>query len=223
MNKTKNETNRIIPIILIVVVVFVTLKTNAQDTIYLKSKSPVIIVKILEVNLTNLKYKKYSNIEGPTYTIEKNKIEKVVYQNGEVEEYSSNSLNTKSIVRQTSLDLMPGSKIFLTYSKTKGEKNVNGNDAKGMLRSYIVGKTTCVVVHSIEEADFVLELHVINKGMAIRAAKIIITHTLTSKEVFESKWKKGSSDAFYGYSGTRKAIGKVVKNELLKNYPEIEI
>ena len=216
-------TERIILSFLIVVNVLITLQSNAQDTICLKSNSPAIIAKILEINSNNLKYKKYSNIEGPTYTIEKNEIEKVIYKNGEIEKYSFESIDPNSIERQTSPDLIPGSRIFLTYSATKGEDNVNGNDAKEMLKSYIEGKTTCVVVNSIDEADFVLELRVIKKAMADRSAKIVIKHLLSDKEVFESEWTRGSSTAFYGYSGSRAAIGKIMKKYLLKSYPGIEI
>lgn len=223
MNRTKFRTRRIITTFLVIATVLISLKTNAQDTIYLKSKRPVIIAKILEVNPTNLKYKKHSNIDGPAYTIEKTKIEKVVYKNGDVERYSSDSLNAKSIKRQTSQDLISGSRIFLTYSPTEGEDNVNGSDAKGMLKSYLEGKTTCIVVNSIDEADFVIELRVIKKAMADRSAMIVIKHILTDKDVFETKWVRGSSSAFYGYSGSRAAIGKVVKKYLLKKYPEIEI
>ena len=92
-----------------------------------------------------------------------------------------------------------------------------------MLKSYIEGKTNCIIVNSIEEADFVMELSVIKKAMADRSAKIKIKHILSDKIVFESKWARGSSTAFSGYSGSRAAIGSVVKKYLLKNYPTIKI
>jgi len=222
MKRLKFNNRREITTFLFIGVIFLSLNTTAQDTIYLKSKEPVIIVKIIEVNPSNLKYKKYSNIDGPTYTIEKDKIEKVIYKNGEVERYTSLPINNKRIERQISLDLMPGSKIFLTYSLTEGEDNVNENDATQMLKSYIEGKTRCVIVNSIDEADFMIELRVIKTAMAKRSAKIVIKHLLTDKIVFETKWVRGSSNAFYGYSCSRAAIGKIVKKYLLKNYPSIE-
>lgn len=214
---------KILKLITIGIGLLISIQTFAQDTIYQKNSTSNILAKIIEVNPTNLKYKKFSNLEGPIYTIEKNKIEKIVYQNGEVEKYSSESVNTNSIERQTSPDLINSSRIFLTYSSTKDQDNVNGNDAKGMLKRYIEGKTTCVVVNSIDEADFVIDLHVIKKAMADRSAKIEIKHILSDKIVFESKWVRGSSTAFSGYSGSRAAIRKVVKKYLLKKYPEIKI
>ncbi|MCC2590009.1 hypothetical protein [Chryseobacterium sp. MFBS3-17] len=118
---------------------------------------------------------------------------------------------------------MPSSRIFLTYSFTEGEDNVDGSDAKEMLKSYLAGMTTCSVVSSIDEADFVIELRVIKKGMAYRRTKIVVTHILTDTKVFETSWVRGASTAFYGYSGTRAAIGKIVMNYLLKKYPKIEV
>ena len=61
---------------------FVTLK--AQDKVYF-TNGDQLEVKVLEVNADNVKYKKYSNIEGPTYTKNKSEIIKVIYQNGESE------------------------------------------------------------------------------------------------------------------------------------------
>ena len=67
---------------LLVVLVISSVFANAQDKIYLKSGDN-IEAKILEVNVDNVKYKKSSNLEGPTFTIEKSDIHMVVYQNGE--------------------------------------------------------------------------------------------------------------------------------------------
>lgn len=64
------------------------LQSYSQDYIFLKGQNDSISAKVLEVNPDNFKYKKYSNIDGPTYTIEKTKIEKVVYSNGDIEFYS---------------------------------------------------------------------------------------------------------------------------------------
>jgi len=202
-------------------IVMAGLTASAQDTIYVNSKSPLIIAKILEVNPSNLKYKSYSNIDGPTYTIELSEIEKVIYKNGDIEKYRTDDSEKKGIKRQTSEDLMPGSRIFLAFSRTTGKSDVDGNDAKLMLKSYIEGKTNCVIVNSIDEADFEMELSVVKKIMADRKAMLIIRHLLTDKEVYRTKWVRGTSNAFSGYSGSRASIGKLVKKYIVKDYPEI--
>lgn len=59
-----------------------------QDTI-VKTDDTRISAKIIEVHDVEIHYKKFSNIEGPTYIIETNRIRQVIYSNGDVENYSS--------------------------------------------------------------------------------------------------------------------------------------
>ena len=47
--------------------------SKAQDVIVKKDGSTVVS-KVLEVNQDDIKYKKYSNLDGPTYTIYKKEI-----------------------------------------------------------------------------------------------------------------------------------------------------
>ncbi len=194
---------------------------QAQDSIAMVNGIE-IEAKVLEIGTSNIKYKKFSNLEGPLYTVSKEEVKEIVFQNGDVETYSNENSNIKSIERQTSLELIPGSRLFLTYSKSEDEDNVDGSDAIGMLKTYIEGKTNCKVVSSYDEADFVVDLRVIKKAMANRRAMIEITNIAMEKVVYESKWSKGTNSAFSGYSGSRAAIGNVVKKQLLKEYPNIE-
>ncbi len=69
----------------------------AEDLIITK-QGVKISAKIIEVNLTEIRYKKADNLEGPTYTMEKNKINTILYKNGSVgifnEELDRNQYNT---------------------------------------------------------------------------------------------------------------------------------
>ena len=58
----------------------------AQDTIVKKDDSR-ISAKITEVHNDEIHYKKFNNLEGPTYVIETAKITSIIYENGEVETY----------------------------------------------------------------------------------------------------------------------------------------
>ena len=78
------------------VLMFLTISGFAQDKIYLKTGEQVE-AKIIEVNINNLKYKKYSNIDGPTFTIEKSDIHMVVYQNGENQIFEESEKENKNI------------------------------------------------------------------------------------------------------------------------------
>ena len=62
----------------------------AQDLITTKEGKD-IQAKILEVNSTEVKYKKYNNIDGPIFTMKKSEILLVRYENGENEVFSNSN------------------------------------------------------------------------------------------------------------------------------------
>jgi len=57
------------------------LKANAQDTLYTVAGEK-ICAKVTEITETELKYKKTSNLDGPTYVVNKNTIALIEYKNG---------------------------------------------------------------------------------------------------------------------------------------------
>jgi len=88
-------------IIMIILTVLISKNINAQDIIFLKSGDK-IDSKILEVNIDNIKYKKYSNQNGPVFTIPKKDIRMVTYENGESDIFNkktSNKEETKELRR----------------------------------------------------------------------------------------------------------------------------
>ena len=67
----------------------------AQDVIVKKDGS-TIQSKVMEINEREIKFKKWSNLEGPMYTINKNEVNSINYQNGEVELIAVGSPNNSS-------------------------------------------------------------------------------------------------------------------------------
>ncbi len=72
----------------ILAVLLVVLSHNliAQDTI-VKKNDVLIAAKVIEVHEDEIHYKKFINLDGPTYILETTKITRIIYQNGEVETY----------------------------------------------------------------------------------------------------------------------------------------
>lgn len=68
---------------------------QAQDLITTKNGED-IQAKVLEVSSTEIKYKKFSNLDGPTFVINKNEVLMVRYENGEKDIFAEepSSLNT---------------------------------------------------------------------------------------------------------------------------------
>ena len=65
---------------------FFSLSLCAADMIVTKD-SKKIDAKVLEVSSSEIKYKKKSNLNGPTYVISTSEIQTIIYENGEVEIY----------------------------------------------------------------------------------------------------------------------------------------
>lgn len=66
----------------------VSLVGMAQDVI-VKKDGNTIFAKVLEVTSKEVKYKKHTNLEGPTYTISKTEIQSINYENGEKEVFDA--------------------------------------------------------------------------------------------------------------------------------------
>lgn len=79
----------------------VALNANAQDVI-VKNDGSTILSKVLEVNQNDIKYKKFSNQDGPTYTINKLEIMSINYENGEKDVFSVSNGNTGNTPAATS-------------------------------------------------------------------------------------------------------------------------
>lgn len=60
----------------------------AQDKI-IKQSGDTILAKVTEVNISEIRYKKESNIDGPTYVIAKSSVVDIIYSNGEIEHFAA--------------------------------------------------------------------------------------------------------------------------------------
>lgn len=76
--------------ILLALLVTVNLSAFAQDLIVLKDGT-VIKSKVTEIGIQEIRYKKWSNLEGPSYVIEKSDVLSINYENGEVESFKETS------------------------------------------------------------------------------------------------------------------------------------
>ena len=60
------------------------IQLSAQDTIFTKSKEP-LLVRVLEISKVEVRYKNFYNPDGIIYKIDNSTIVKIVYENGKVE------------------------------------------------------------------------------------------------------------------------------------------
>ena len=88
----------------------------SQDIITQKDGTD-IQAKVTEVGLSEISYKKYSNLDGPTYIISKDDVLMITYENGEREIYAYN-IETS---RQSALP-----QGMMTYNSWSGTVSVGG-------------------------------------------------------------------------------------------------
>lgn len=85
--------------------------TNAQDIIYKKDGSKEE-VKITLVSDKEIQYKKFSNLEGPVYSVSKSDILLITYENGEYEMLENQMSPAKIDKKELSTNF---TKNLLTY------------------------------------------------------------------------------------------------------------
>ena len=71
----------------VITLVFFASVSYGQDTIVRKDGSS-ILSKVIEIDKTDIKYKKFENLEGPSYLISKSEINYIRYQNGTVDSFN---------------------------------------------------------------------------------------------------------------------------------------
>jgi len=101
----------------------------AQDIIVTKD-SKRVDAKVFEVNINDVKYKDWDNLDGPLYTILKSDIASILYQNGKVETFSNVSQPT--LQEKRSGDAPQG----MTLSKFK---SMSDNEQKEYFEKYVGG------------------------------------------------------------------------------------
>jgi tetratricopeptide (TPR) repeat protein len=81
------------------VLVFVSLPgiIIAQDKIY-RTDSTLIQAKVQEVGDAEIKYKKFSNLNGPVYSVKKSDVWMIIYENGEKEVYNKPMGSRKTVI-----------------------------------------------------------------------------------------------------------------------------
>lgn len=89
---------------ILLILAVIVLNVNAQDVIVKKDGS-TILSKVMEVNPGDIKYKKFSNPNGPTYTIVKADVMSVNYENGEKETFTEADNSATSAIPTTKTEV----------------------------------------------------------------------------------------------------------------------
>lgn len=97
-----------------VLLLFISVFAFSQDTI-IKNNGDVILVKITEINPTEIKYKKFDYQDGPVYVDNKSEIQTIKYSNGIKEEFAkeqSHLLKLDTLKTSSNSNGPPQNKIY---------------------------------------------------------------------------------------------------------------
>ena len=72
-----------------------TLSVTAQDII-VTSNNEEISAKVKEIHIETISYKRFDNLTGPTYHIEKSEVSKIIFENGNEETFETDASETNS-------------------------------------------------------------------------------------------------------------------------------
>lgn len=110
--------------IVCVMLLFSAHQLYAQDTI-VKRNEEKIIAKILEVNLSDIKYKQFDYQDGPVFTAQKWELNYIRYANGVKEEFEKfPSPITNHEVLKTDLTIQPAGKYYYYKTQKIGEQDM---------------------------------------------------------------------------------------------------
>lgn len=118
-------------------------------------------------------------------------------------------------------ELKKGDRIFVDFINVTKE-SVDPSDAIDMMKEAIKNKTSLKIVDNKDSSDYYIELQIVKKMMANRSGKMSLYKTKTNSIVIDTKWKKGTSNAFSGFSGTRHVVNQLVDGFILKQNPGLK-
>ena len=132
---------------LFAVMMMLAVSANAQDVVVLKDGS-LLNAKVVEVTETTIRYKKFDNIDGPTYTMSKEKILAINYENG-----------TKD--------------VFENYVKEKSDVAQSIDNASSNISSSVT-KSGNNISRGIDNSVYLKQQDMINSGKTIRTLGFVV-------------------------------------------------
>ncbi|MFI5163832.1 MAG: hypothetical protein ACHQHP_01145 [Bacteroidia bacterium] len=126
---------------------------KAQDTL-VKRNGEKLIVKLVEVNPTDIRYKRFDYQEGPLFTLPKEEIKFIIYANGAKESFES---YVPPVAKEIAPDLSIQSTGKYYYYKGKKVREADMLDITGKLGD----KKTNLAIKKTENIKFLQEVTLI--------------------------------------------------------------
>lgn len=177
----------------------------AQDII-IKKDGAKIETKVIEVGVSDLKYKNFTNMNGPLYTLLKSDIKEVKYENGEIETYNT---ITKSGEPKSSDKNNSKTKVFI---KTTADSDVQPTPE--VWNSEIESSSVLSKVDKIEDADLIFEFK-ITRAMGEARVSVNVFNAKNDKLLWESKKYRGTANVYNKMGASLHGIRQCIKKGII--------
>ena len=164
--------------------------SQAQDYIATK-KAEIIEAKVIEVGTSDIKYKKWNYQDGPTYTISKETVSKIKYQNGDEEVFETMNVSSES-------SSVESKKQYSTSNNSMISQLSNSSKSKSTTKT-----DTC---YKYEKFNFSLFF-----GPTFAVGK----YGQTSKDDFSALYSYGTTSSADLYCGAASRVGAIIGFNLL--------
>lgn len=174
-------------LLLIVVLFYASLMSMAQDVIVKKDGS-TIISKVEEISDMEIKYRKWSNQDGPMYTIRISDVARINFQNGTVESFSEETRPSVVSGRPSSdLPTFTDGELVLNGEVYKNNQKVSDEELRQLLgrewyEEYRSADRTANVGGTF---GFIGILGVVFGGTSLVAGKVLDFPTATTIGIIE--------------------------------------
>jgi hypothetical protein len=165
---------------------------KAQDTI-VKRNNEKVFGKILEVNPSDIKYKRFDYLEGPTFAVVKWELKYIVYGNGVKESFETYAVPSNDDQGKKDLTIQPTGKYY--YFKNQKISEVNMLDIVWKLQNKKINS----VITKTEETRFTKNCFFVG-GITLATAGL-----LTSAGAFSPSNSRANSSTVGGSGSPRRA------------------
>jgi len=195
-------------IIISIILLLLGIKSFGQDTLTF-ANGKKIGVKVIEIDNKAVKYKLFSNLEGPVYVKEKAEIRNIKYQNGDFEEFKDQPIISSS----EKYDLV----IFHTITKKGNKVFIDCDVSNGDIHAenYITEWGYWEPTNQVEKANFILKFVLIKSWPDFYGLAQFIDPK-TNKIIYQTK--KVSTEWNMDFNSKRGVVDKIIRKRIKPLY-----
>ena len=160
----------ILSIFLLISILF----ANAQDTI-VKGDGEKVSAKVTEIGSSYVKYKKFTNLNGPDYEINRDEIKVIVFENGEIESFNQMDSSSNNHSKKNTTPEIASGKAQVYFIRSTGFAG-----SASAFKAFIDEEFVCNLnnkrysIHEVDSGEHIFTVQFAGKNPKKRAEPIKI-------------------------------------------------